>query len=241
VCSEGRDFSQEYRRLGLANCLKINPTKTEITLFGSHQMLSRTVTSHLNIGQDQVSTSDLIKYLGVYLERTLTLQKHIQVKCSTVIYNIHKIKQIQPYIDTGIAKMLASAQVLSHLDYANSILSGLPAKSLQRLQRVQNWAAKVVLCRNKYNSSRDALKQLHCVKQRIDFKVLCLVFKCIQGTAPLYLRNLIEVGSYLMPGTLVQPAVEVSHSSSHLSEGPTMEDVPLMCMVLNYGIPCQQN
>lgn len=111
---------------------------------------------------------------------------------------IYARSDIRPYIDIETAKMLASALVLSHLDYANSVLCGLPTKSIQKLQRVQNWAAKVVLCHSKYDSSSDALKQLHWlpVSQRIDFKVLCLVFKCLHRAAPSYLCNLLEVKSY---------------------------------------------
>jgi hypothetical protein len=45
----------------------------------------------------------------------------------------------RPTLDT--AKLLAIALVLSHLDYANGILTGLPECSLNLLQYVQNWVA----------------------------------------------------------------------------------------------------
>ena len=181
-----------------SNCLKINPTKTEVTLFGSRRMLDKAQTTFLKIGEDHVPITSMIKYLGVHLDGMLTLHHHIQVKCAAAINNIRRIRQIRSFINSTTAKMLASALVLCHLDYANSVLCELPAKSLQKLQRVQNWAAKVVLCRSKYDSSTESLRQLHWlhIKHRIDFKILCLVYKCIHGTAPSYLCELIKVKTY---------------------------------------------
>jgi hypothetical protein len=105
---------------------------------------------------------------------------------------------IRKYIDSDTAKLLASSLVLSHLDYSNNILSGLPNNTLHQLQRVQNWAAKVVLKQNKYDSSKSALMALHWlpIKERIDFKVLTLVFKCIHKMAPAYLCSLLEPKIY---------------------------------------------
>ena len=119
-------------------------------------------------------------------------------KCRTAICNIRKIKQIRIFIDTKTATTLASSLVLSHLDYSNRVLCGLPDNTIRKLQRVQIWAAKVILCRSKYDSSSGALLALHWlpIRQRIDFKILCLVFKCIHKTAPTYLSDLIQIRSF---------------------------------------------
>ena len=80
------------------------------------------------------------------------------------------------------------------MDYANFVLAGLPTSSLDKLQKVQNWAAKVVLARSKYDISVEALKALHWlpVKYRIDFKILCIVYKSLRSMAPPYLSNLLK-------------------------------------------------
>ena len=139
-----------------------------------------------------------LKYLGVYLDSTLSLRKHIQTKCQAAISNIRKIRQIRNYIDTDTARMLGSALVLSQLDYCNGILCGLPKCDVRKLQSVQNWAARVVLGRSRYDSATDALKTLHWlpIHQRIDHKILCIIYKCVNGVAPKYLCDLISVRSY---------------------------------------------
>ena len=51
--------------------------------------------------------------------------------------------------------------VISHLDYANAILVGLPETNIHKLQWVQNMAAKLILNKDKYNSVTECFKKLH--------------------------------------------------------------------------------
>ena len=83
--------------------------------------------------------------------------------------------------------------VISHLDYSNGIMFGLPETSLRKLQVMQNIAAKLVLKMDKYSSATEARRLLHWlpIKARIEFKILSLVYKCLEGTAPEYVRNLL--------------------------------------------------
>ena len=61
------------------------------------------------------------------------------------------------------------------------------------MQKVQNNAARVVSGSKKYDHITPVLKDLHWlpIRKRIDFKILLLTFKCMQGCAPLYLRELL--------------------------------------------------
>ena len=75
------------------------------------------------------------------------------------------------------------------------IFTGLAECLLKRLQFDQNCAATLVLGRHKFDSSREALADLHWlpIKAWIDFKVLTLVHRCLSGDAPEYLRNLLTI------------------------------------------------
>ena len=53
------------------------------------------------------------------------------------------------------------ALVLSHLDYTNSLLGRLPKSSINKMQAVQNMAAKITQGHRKYNSTSRCLFQLH--------------------------------------------------------------------------------
>ena len=81
----------------------------------------------------------------------------------------------------------------SRLDYRNGLLCGITDELLCRLQKVQNNAARVVSGSKKYDHITPVLKDLHWlpIRKRIEFKILLLTFKCMQGYAPLYLRELL--------------------------------------------------
>ena len=86
------------------------------------------------------------------------------------------------------------ALVLSHLDYANSLLGGLPKASIAKLQRIQNIAARVVLNRGKYDSATSCLEELHWlpIKYRIGYKIITLVHRGLHKAAPPYLTRLVN-------------------------------------------------
>ena len=108
--------------------------------------------------------------------------------------NFLKIRSIRQYLDDETTKCLVLSLCMSHIDYCNSVLYGLPDCSINKLQRVQNMCAHLVLRRNKRDSITQCLQQLHWlpVRKKITFKVLVLTFKLLHGEGPAYLKNLIH-------------------------------------------------
>ena len=91
--------------------------------------------------------------------------------------------------------MLIKSLALSHLYYANSLLTGLHAKTIKMMQNAQNLAAKVILGKHKSESSTECFKTLHWlpIKYRTDYKIYTLVLKCLHTMAQTYLIKLIKV------------------------------------------------
>ena len=60
---------------------------------------------------------------------------------------------------------------------------------LQRLQSVMNAAARLIFPSSKFDHVTPVLRQLHWLndRERIDFKLAVLVYKCLHGLAPPYL------------------------------------------------------
>ena len=100
--------------------------------------------------------------------------------------NLQQIHATRKYFTRSASKKLMVSLVISHLDYANELLGGLPKCSIDKLQWVQNIAAKIVLGKGRYNSSTRSLAELHWlpIQQRI-------VHKSLHGLAPQYLVNLL--------------------------------------------------
>ena len=80
-------------------------------------------------------------------------------------------------------EILVHALVSSRLDYSNCLLYGIPGFELAKLQRVQNTAARLILGTRKHEHITPDLIRLHWlpVKYRVDFKILLIVFKALNG------------------------------------------------------------
>ena len=94
-------------------------------------------------------------------------------------------------------KSIVQAVIMSRIDYCNSLLVGVPAVQLNKLQRLQNAAARLVSNVAKYDHITPTLVELQWlpVRFRVNFKIAMLAHKCIYGNAPKYLRGLIKVKS----------------------------------------------
>ena len=62
------------------NRLKINNGKTEFIMFGSKVQLAKGITNIININGIEVQRSEVIKYLGAWLDQNLTLTEHVNRK-----------------------------------------------------------------------------------------------------------------------------------------------------------------
>ena len=174
------------------NRLKMNSSKTKLIYFASRQQLAKTVCNCIDICRDNVTISEVIKLLGIYLNKNLTFKQHIMTKCKTAMFNIQRIKHIRKYLTKEACETLVMGLVTSHLDYCNSLLYGLPAINMNKLQHVQNIASKLILQKSKYESNKLHLMELHWLPicARIEFKMLVYVYNCLDNAAPVYMKKM---------------------------------------------------
>ena len=175
--------------------LKMNPSKTEFIYFGSKPQLKKCEVQSLKVSGDLIQRADMIRYLGVYMDAHLTYRHHVTKKCKAAMINYFKIKSIRTLLDVKTTARLCLSLCISHLDYCNSVLYGLPDITLNRYQRIQNMCARLTLRRGRRESITECLKELHWlpIKQRIQYKILTLTRKCLNKIGPKYLQDLIQL------------------------------------------------
>ena len=86
------------------------------------------------------------------------------------------------------------AFITSNLDYCNSLFYGMPQYFFDKLQRIQNAAARVVMLFPKFEHITLVMIELHWLplRYRIICKILLLTFKCLSGEIPTYLQEMIR-------------------------------------------------
>ena len=114
--------------------LKLNEAKTKFTYFGSSQQLNKTTHTTINVIGESIKGSTKVRYLGGHLDSNLTFKDHILVKCKLATLNIIKICNVRKYLTKEICKLILHL-VISHLDYANSILAELPSSCIKIMQK----------------------------------------------------------------------------------------------------------
>ena len=175
--------------------LKMNPSKTELIYFGNKRQLEKCRLDSMEVENSIVNRSNCITLLGCSLDKNLSFLKHINNQCCKAMINFYRIKSIRPYITKEACEVLVHGLIMSHLDYGNCLLYGLPSKLIWKFQRIQNMSAKLILNLKTYDASVTRAKMdLHWlpITERIEYKILILVFKCIWNEAPPYLQALIN-------------------------------------------------
>jgi len=101
---------------------------------------------------------------------------------------------LRKFISTKNAETLIHAFITSRLDNCNSLLYGLPNTLLDKLQYVQNSAARLLTLSKKHDHITPILFNLHWlpINYRIKYKILLFTFKALHGLAPSYIGDLIS-------------------------------------------------
>lgn len=184
----------EVRLWMLQNSLKLNDDKTELMVFVSPSRANLVKDLQIHIGDVVINPSSVVRDLGVNLDSGLTMTAHVNSVCKAAYQQLRVISHLRPYISTATARTLVQNLVTVRIDYCNSLLYGLPLNLLNRLQLVQNCAARLVFRLRKRSHVTPCMISLHWlpVTVRMQQKLNVLTFRCLQGDGPVYLSSLLE-------------------------------------------------
>ena len=123
------------------------------------------------------------------------MESHIKKVTHSCYFQLKNIGKIRDLKDKDIAHMLVHSFVTSRFDYCNCFYAGVPSYLLERLQKIQNKAARLVLRKGHKHDSKELRKLLYRlpIQKRVDFKTACLVFKSLNNLSPSYIQDLIEI------------------------------------------------
>ena len=128
-----------------SNRLQLNATKTEILWCTSSRRQHQLPVTQLTVGNHQVTPVTSVRNLGIYMDSDLSMRTHVIRTAAGCFAVLRRIRSIRRSVTQPVLQSLVVALVLSRLDYGSTVLFGLPQQLVDKLQSVQNAAARLVL------------------------------------------------------------------------------------------------
>jgi hypothetical protein len=177
------------------NMLCLNNDKTEFIIVANPRFLNSLSDISLRVGDTIINPRPHVRNLGVEFDSSLNMSHHVSTLCRSLNFHLRNLSRIRMFIDDATCHHAVRALITSRLDYSNSLLYGTATKEINRLQRLQNRAAKLIFNAPKYDHVSPYLQELHWlpVMERIEFKILVIVFKYFTDCAPSYIEDLISM------------------------------------------------
>ena len=171
------------------NKLSLNVAKTEFMIVGSRQKLDAVGDNHcinLNIEGKIIKRVDHAKSLGLYIDKNLSWSKHIEEISKKISSGIGALKRIRPFISQNIAVQIYKALIEPHFECCSPVWHGINNKLSDKLQKLQNRAARAITQSN-FDTSSSYLRNLpgwDDLSTRRDKQLSIAMFKTLNGFFP---------------------------------------------------------
>ena len=143
-----------------ANGLKVNAAKSQLMLLGSPQNLRSLNNIKVKFRDHNLLPITEAKNLGVIFDRSLSWDRHVATVTQRCFGVLTGLSHLRGHLPTAVLSALINALVLSQIRYCISVYGNGKKGNLGRLQKIINYAAKVLFGRRKYDHVSDLLERL---------------------------------------------------------------------------------
>ena len=122
------------------------------------------------------------KNLGVIIDDELTFKRHVDKIVKSCNMTIRKLSKIKDFLTYEQLRTAVCSYVFLTIDYCNSLLYGIHADLLDKLQSVQNSAARLVRGKSKFQgSTAEFIRKCHWlrIRERIIFSYTHNLFQSL--------------------------------------------------------------
>ena len=133
------------------NRLLINPQKTKLMLFGTRQLIGRVGDIAIPFLGKELSPSNSCKDLEIVFDKHLSFNDHTDYLTSSLLGKLCQINRIRHLLTKEALLITMNALVFSKLFYCSTVWSGTTQQNIGKLQLVQNFAARILTRKKKYD------------------------------------------------------------------------------------------
>ena len=114
-------------------------------ILGSRQRLNAQCEEiDISIDDRTIKRVDNTKSLGLAFDAQLSWSKHVDEICKKASSAIGALKRVQPFIPTDVVVQIYNALILPHFDYCSPVWDCTSGCLSDKLQKLQNRAARVI-------------------------------------------------------------------------------------------------
>jgi len=99
---------------------------------------------YISIDDRAIKRVDHTKSLGLKIDAQLPWSKHVDKISKKVSSAIGALKRARPFILTDVAIQINNALIIPHFDYCSPVWNGMRGCLSDKLQKLQNRAARVI-------------------------------------------------------------------------------------------------
>ena len=135
----------DFNAWATANMLKLNDSKRELMLVtskGTKHLLN--LPTSITIGNAQIPFRQSVKKFDFTRDSHLTMNAHVYNICRICYFELRRLASINRFLTSTVTATLPSAFVLSIIDCCSSLLFGSTHDVTSHLQRMQNFAPRVI-------------------------------------------------------------------------------------------------
>ena len=176
----------------MQNGMMVNARKTELILFGDRRQLSRIEESPvISFMEQQLKCSTTVRNLGVIFDPLLSWEPHLKLVTDQCIGMLVALLHVKHLLPVHILPRIIDCLVFSRLRYCVQVYGSGNKTVIGKLQKVFNFAARVLSGRRKHDHISDILRQLNWLDahQFIAFFDVCMMHKIIRTGEPEALRS----------------------------------------------------
>ena len=126
----------------VSNKLKLNGDKTKLLIINARHRPCPPI-DHIEVSNFKIQPSETVSNIGVTFDKHMSLDQRVTNVCKACFFHLRNIAKIRNYLSTADTEILVHALITSKLDSCNSLLYGLPKSMIDRLENVQNSAARL--------------------------------------------------------------------------------------------------
>ena len=176
------------------NKLLINTNKSHCMLIGTNANVDQKILS-IKLNDTQLQQVSTFKLLGIYVDSSLSWRSHLEHLTKKLAPKVGLLCRLSKILPQNYLVTVYQTIIQPHIDYGISIWGGSPTSYILPIQRLQNRSVRAITRSFDWKTSVSGLLnnlKIMNLRQRYNYFISTLMYKCLNGKSPSYLANLFK-------------------------------------------------